>query len=225
MRKAILKNDLQYMKRDPMVWMSILTPFIFIVIYKVFVLRLDFFKPYQEVIQYIFIVMIPFLAGMVIGFRVLDEKDEHMISFYAVSPLGIKGYVKLRMMMTAVLAAVGIIVMALFEVVPKEHLFFIGIQAVLLAPVVGLVVSVWGKNKIQGLTLVKIIGMLSVLPVLKVIGENPLDRIFVLIPSYNLFELIVASERNDWTLFYTGILGASIYLLMEYFNKKCIHEV
>ena len=225
MLREILKNDIKYMKKDPMIAMVFAAPVLFAVFYRVIILRFDLLIPYRSVFQYIFAVMLPFMIGMVLGFRMLDEKDEHMLSFYAVSPLGLRGYILLRVIMGIVLGALTIWAVSLFGVVPKEYWFFISVQVVLLAPLVFLILGVIGKNKIQGLTLVKIVGMLFMLPVLRVIKDNPLDYLFMFIPSYNVFELIVRKSFDYWVLIYTGGLFLSLYLLASHFENKCISDI
>ncbi|WP_070000123.1 hypothetical protein [Cellulosilyticum sp. I15G10I2] len=225
MYQEVLKNDIRYMKKDPMVWMILSVPILYIAIYHLLVLRLDFLLPYKGAIQYMIIVLMPFFIGMVLGFRMLDEKDEHMLSFYAVSPLGIRGYIGLRVAMAVILNLLGIIMIGMFGVFPRAYWFFILIQTLLLAPFVFLILGLIGKNKIQGLTLVKIMGMIFMLPLLKLIKANPLDKIFILIPSYNIFELIVNQAFDYGVFVYIGALCLGIYILIESFSHKCISEI
>lgn len=225
MLKEVLKNDMRYMRRDPMVWMLLGVPILYIIIYHFIVLKIEAMIPYKSVAQYLLVVLVPFFIGIVLGFRMLDEKDEHLLSFYAVSPLGLKGYIKLRIGMALILGAISIAIISLFGIVPRAYLFFISFQAILLGPLVFLIIGVIGQNKIQGLTIVKIMGMPIVLPVLKLIKENPLDPVFVMIPTYNIFQLTV-NKLFDWgVLVYIGALIAGIYLLINLFTKKCIGEI
>ncbi len=225
MLKEVLKNDIRYMKKDPMVWMIAIAPVMLILVYHFAVLRFEFLLTFKSALQYIFTVITSFLVGVVLGFRMLDEKDEHMLSFYAVSPLGLRGYIMLRIMMSIVLAAVCTAILVLFNIIPRAYVVFIGLQAVLIAPLTFLIIGVLGLNKIQGLTLVKIMGMPIILPVLKLIKENPLDKIFVLVPSYNLFQLIVLEEFNFSVVIYSAALLIGIYLLADSFSHKCLSEI
>lgn len=223
--QEVLKNDVKYMKKDPMVWMILSVPILYIAIYHLLVLRLDFLLAYKYAIQYMIIVLMPFFIGMVLGFRMLDEKDEHMLSFYAVSPLGITGYIGLRVAMAVILNLLGITIIGLFGVFPRAYWFFISIQTLLLAPFIFLILGLLGKNKIQGLTLVKIMGMIFMLPLLKMIKANPLDKIFILIPSYNIFELIVNQVFDYGVFIYIVALCVGIYILIKSFSHQCISEI
>ncbi len=225
MLKEVLKNDIKYMKRDPMIWMLVGAPILLVIIYQLIVLRFEFMMPYKSVAQYLLVVMIPFFIGVVLGFRMLDEKDEHMLSFYAVSPLGLNGYIKIRIGVALVLGVISIGGMSLFGVIPKTYLFFISVQAILLGPLVFLIIGVVGLNKIQGLTLVKIMGMPIVMPLLKLIKENPLDPVFVVIPSYNIFQLIVMEDFDLMVIVYIGALCIGIYLLAVSFSRRCMSEI
>ena len=225
MLKEVLKNDMRYMKKDPMVWMMLGVPILYIIIYHFIVLKVQVMIPYKSIVQYLLVALIPFFIGIVLGFRMLDEKDEHLLSFYAVSPLGLKGYIRIRIGMALILGAVSIAIISLFGLVPSTYLFFISFQAILLGPLVFLVIGVIGQNKIQGLTIVKIMGMPIILPVLKLIKENPLDPVFVIIPTYNIFQLIVNKLFDFGVFVYIGALCISIYILMNLFTHKCISEI
>lgn len=218
MYSNLILNDIKYIKKDPMIWFSLIAPVLLVFIYKFIILNLDFLIPYICVINYGFIIMTCLLSGMVFGFRFLDDKDENMLSFYCVSPLGIRGYISYRMILTGIFGAFGTIIVGGLAIGITNNIGIIIIQAMLLSLIIFLIIGIFGKNKIQGLTLTKIVGMVIMLPALKVIGENKFDRLFIAIPSYNVFQILTSNGGVKLSIVYIGIMVIGIIFLIKYFT-------
>lgn len=226
MFKILLSNDLKYMKKDPMIWLLLLMPIIMVAFYKGVLVNIAFLKPYLIFFRYMFITMVPIFVGVILGFRVLDEKDEHMLSFYAVTPITIRGYFSYRVLFTMGLGLVesAVIVLALssFSYVSLGII----LQGATLAPLSAMMMSILCKNKIQGLALSKATGMIILLPMLRQLGENKLGWILKMLPHDYLYQIIVQGNISivGYGIYIVSIVGLT-YILIEMAKNKCVAEI
>lgn len=222
---TLISNDIRYIKKDPMYWIIFILPIILGCVYNFLVLDIEIVKPFFYVAQYFFILAIPMMVGMVFGFRLLDEKDERVLSVYAVSPLGIKWYIAYRIIQCLVLSFLELIIIILFGIVPQYNSILSILIAISLAPCIFLILGILGKNKIQGMTLLKLIGTVIMIPVLQVIGKNKWDIFFKLLPT----DFILKTTIHNMPI-YVGIIYAfeillAIYFMLNYFYKKCTKDI
>ena len=103
---ALAASDLKSITRDANYWMMILGPALMVAVLRRLVpwvtllLRqhLDFdLAPHYPFMAAFFILVPPLLFGMISGFIILDEQDEHIISFLTVTPLTKIGYFAYRL--------------------------------------------------------------------------------------------------------------------------------
>jgi fluoroquinolone transport system permease protein len=98
--------DIRNIVRDPMQTLTAAAPLIIIVVLRIFLsvareqviqfFDYDIISDYPMIISF-FSLLIPMMVGLVIGFIILDERDESMINYYAVTPLTKRGYLVFRM--------------------------------------------------------------------------------------------------------------------------------
>ncbi len=209
------------MKKDPMMWMIVLMPALCITIYQLGMHYLSFLHPYSRVLQYMLIGMCTSFAGIIFALRMLDEKDEHLLSFYAVSPIGIKGYLLYRGGMSFVISG------AITSLTSLGIMGSISINSVIYGSLLGilltLVVGNLAQNKIQGMILAKATGLLVVLPCIRQLGDNSKDWLLVFLPWDYLYKMIVLQERRVTTyMIYCMVMvvGCS-YFIWQHKKLNC----
>lgn len=225
MIETLVLNDIRYIKRDPMYIIVFILPFILGFIYKFLAINILEIKPYSYLLQSMFILVVPMMVGMVFGLRLLDEKDEGVISVYATSPLGIKGYISYRIIQCIILALIQLIILALFGVVTKYNFILTLIIGVTLAPCIFLILGIIGKNKIQGITLLKLGGLVLMLPMLQVIAKNKFDIIFKVIPSDFILNASTSGSEIYVGILYILEIIIAIALMTNYFYKRCLKDI
>jgi len=111
----LLGSDLRQMARDPMLAFYFLAPLLLLGAIKfgvpaaaeLLLQWTDFeLTRYQELILSTAMLLIPLILGVMAGFMVLDERDENLIGYFAVTPLTKRGYVGYRMTLPVLLTVV-----------------------------------------------------------------------------------------------------------------------
>lgn len=170
---ALLKADFKNIRRDPMLMMAGAAPLIIIALLlfgfpllnSLLLSRLAFnLTPYFPFAAVFLLHVIPMLIGMIYGFILLDERDEGLLAFYAVTPLGKNGYLKMRMAAPVVFS---FIVLLLFIWITNFDHGLIWLKHIplalitsLQAPMMLLFLAAYAGNKVEGMAITKGFGVL-----------------------------------------------------------------
>ncbi|MOA29983.1 Fluoroquinolones export permease protein [compost metagenome] len=129
----------------------------------------------------------------------LDERDENVISYYAVTPLMRRGYMVYRLVLPSLLCT---FLSSLFFIVSGlssfqlEHIYILILLA-FEAPCFALFLASFAANKVEGLALSKIGGLFIAGPIVAYFVPSPWQFIGAWIPTYwpaKLFFVIEASS-------------------------------
>lgn len=162
-------------------------------------------SPYIPVLLAVYIVlMTPMLFGMLVGFLLLDEKDDDTLTALQVSPLSLNEYLAYRIGMPTALAF--FMTLVLFPLtglaqMPLGDLILISAAAAPLAPLMGLTLPSFAANKVQGFALLKALGGVMVLPVLSYFVSDAWELLFGILPTYwpiKVYWLVEAGAGNIW---------------------------
>ncbi|MCO1661180.1 ABC transporter permease [Pseudonocardia humida] len=147
--------------------------------------------PYHSAIISAFCVLgPPLLLGAVMALQLLDERDQDTLVALRVTPVPATAYPAYRALTTAVVTAMSVIAsLALTGQVPPAALVLsvpIAVVAGLLAPILGLVMSAIGRNKIEGLAVMRVMGLaVFTLPVVPFFFlDSPWQLAFGVLPPY-----------------------------------------
>lgn len=142
---------------------------------------------YPVVGGYFVVVMMPIVLGFVVGFLLLDERDDDTLRALQVTPLSPVAYLAYR---AGVPTLVSLLLMP--ALVPLAGLSPLGLGATLvvavasapLAPLFAFTLPAFARNKVQGFALVKLLGALMMLPVLAYVVPDPWRWLFGIVPSF-----------------------------------------
>jgi len=136
-----------------------------------------------------FVVMISiggFVGGALLGFSLLENKDEKTINSIAVTPISISGYVIFKSLYTYVLSVIGNLALILairwfasdaysftfgtmtfgFDNLTYWEIIAFSFVSSLLVPAIGTLIASVAKNKIEGFTFMKSGGIVFMIPAL-----------------------------------------------------------
>lgn len=137
---------------------------------KVFQLR-----EYYPIVSAFLIQLAGMFAGGVAGFSLLEDTDEGILSAMAVTPLGTGGYIASRLVFPGFAATVGSAVVVplsgLHSPAPASFICAV-IAAAPLAPSVALLLSGLAGNKVEGLAVFKLLGLLFLGPLVVLLPES-----------------------------------------------------
>ena len=203
MISTLLKNDMRYMKKDPMMIMTLFLPFILIIVYQGLVNGLpiifgeivkSYISFYEKPLQYVMITMGSSMPGVVMSLRILDDKDEHMLAFYAISPLRLSGYFLYRSIGSSIVSFLAAII-ACLGIMGSVPIGFVG-YVTALGVLLTLTIGILAKNKLQGMVCMKLTGIVVILPCIRLLGENEMTWILRCQPWDYAYELMMNGYDN-----------------------------
>jgi fluoroquinolone transport system permease protein len=166
------RNDLRTVRRDSMLVTVMLGPFLyaaalwFLPAITGYVARQYTFDlvPYHSAIVSAFCVLgPPLLLGAVLALQLLDERDQNTLAALRVTPVPPITYPAYRAGLTIALTTFSVLAsLAVSGQVDARTIALsvpIALMAGLLAPVLGFVMSSLGRNKIEGLAVMRVIGL------------------------------------------------------------------
>ena len=177
---SIIKNDIRFMKKDPMMWAIVIMPFAMILVYILAVRYVPFLEPYLEAFRYLFITITGVMPGAIIGLRILDEKDEHLLPYFSVTPLTLRGYYRYRGIASMCIGIVETIIVCMGTKAELSFVFIIfnACLGIMMTFLVGAI----AKNKVQGMVFLKLFGIVVIFPCIRLLGENRYDAFINLLP-------------------------------------------
>ena len=228
---TLLKGDIKNMKRDIVLGATIAAPIImafflrFIVPFAVQILRekLAFdLTPFYPLLIGVFLMLVPLLTGCMTGFVLLEDKDEKMLMYYAITPLGREGYLKYRIISPMLVSTIlsfflvyfsNLISISFIKLVPI--IFIASLEAVMIA----LFLGAFGENRVDGLALTKALGVLMVVPVVDKLVDFKFNWILGIFPTYWVPKAVqVSGTTSDFIL--VIILGFLVHLLYVFLLYK-----
>jgi len=173
------------------------------------------------------LLMTPMLAGIVIGFLLLDQRDDQTLTALQVTPLTLNGYLVYRISLPMALSlAITLLIFPLAGLaeIGWGSLLLAALSAAPLAPFYARVLAAFPANKVQGFALAKAQGVLLVPPLLAYFVSPPWQWVFGLIPLYwpvKLFWMLHAAEPGYLFYLMIGLLNQFLLLivLLHRFNR------
>ncbi len=129
----------------------------------------------------------PYLFCFASAMVMLTELDENMAAYMAVTPVGKRGYIVSRLLLPALIAfAVSVLLVRLFALTPWSvpELLCTCLMTSLLSAVVALLLVAFAHNRVEGMALAKIAGLLMLgLPV-PFFMFSRIQYLFFALPSF-----------------------------------------
>ncbi|RDI44423.1 ABC transporter permease [Nocardia mexicana] len=224
---AFARNDLRFLRRDSLMIGVLLGPFVYAA-FIWFLPRITEFVsrewdfdlgPYHSLLISAFCVLgPPMLIGAITAMQLLDDRDQHTLSALRVTPMPPAAYPAYRMLVAfAVCTITTAASLAVTFALPLEvwlRSLPVAVLSGLLAPVIGLPMSVLGRNKIEGLAVMRVIGLVVfTVPLAPFFFlDNPWQLAFGVLPPY--WPVRVFWSAMDGGPYWPYILGGIAVLLM-----------
>jgi len=188
--------DLRNVARDPMLrWVLILTPafgllfrYAMPAIATALEQRMGFdLVPYYPLLMSFLPLMVAGMLGAVVGFLLLDQRDDQTLAALLVTPLSLGDYLRYRMLVMLTLCVVfAWITVPLAGLTETTWLQLVvtAIVAAPLAPIYALFLASVASNKVQGFALAKAIGIVIAPCILAYFVIGPWQNAFGVVPHY-----------------------------------------
>ena len=218
---TLLAYDLRKLSRDFIVIYSVVATLMMVLLVRWFAPRIIIpglgpLAPYYPVIVVLIAVVYgPLVYGFISGFMLLDEKDDNVAIALRVLPLPPETFITYRM----IISAVGAFVFSTFALVgtglvPVPAPAVLG-AALLIAtegPMLALFLAATAGNKVEGIAILKVLGIPFMLPLLSFFVTAPLHYPLAILPMYwPTSILFLAMEGAVW--WHHFAIGAVVHAL------------
>jgi fluoroquinolone transport system permease protein len=169
----------------------------------------------------------PLLAGMVVGLRLVDDRDSGVLSYAAVTPVGRGIYLGVRLLFPVFLSIPLSAMLPYIEgrvLLPPGPLLAIAAAGSPGAPLLALFLGAFGGNKVEAMALAKVSGLLFMAPLAGYLLHHPAVYAAGILPP---FWLPLAVDRladgRSWLLYV--LLNLAVYsvwigLFWRIFNRR-----
>jgi fluoroquinolone transport system permease protein len=211
---AFGRNDIRGTYRDPLLWMIVAAPVLWTTGVAIFTPmftemlseRYDFdLVPYYPLVLTAFLLLTSIIiTGAIAAFLVLDEMDAGTMTALRVTPVPLSTFFVYRAATVMVVTTVYVIGTLSFSGILEPGLvpalIPIGLLSGLTAVVCLLLIVVVANNKIQGIAMVRALGMLMAgLPALPWFIDSAWNLAFGVLPPYWAAKaFFVASDHGTW---------------------------
>jgi fluoroquinolone transport system permease protein len=176
---------------------------------------------------YVLLTLAPAICGAVVGFVLLDQRDDRTLTALQVSPVPLSAYLTYRLSAPMALSlALTLVTLPLSGQVHLSALeiALLALSASPLAPLVSLLLVAFARNKVEGFAIQKGLGIFFIAPFLAPLIPAPWGWLIGLVPTYWPASLLWAVQGGDsaaWALLPIGLAYQSllILLLLRRFNR------
>lgn len=150
------------------------------------------------------------LFGAVLGFLLLDERDEGILRYMATTPLTTRGYLRFRLLLPTLSTALySAILLPLGSPVPLPFPAVIPaiICSALTAPLLALFLGAFASNKVEGMALYKLSGLLLAGPALAWFTDSAWSYAAGILPGWWMMHLFLEAY-NPGTLYFAALPAA-----------------
>lgn len=184
--------------------------------------------PYFPLLASFAVMMSPMLAGMVVGFLLLDQKDDSTLLAIRVVPLPLNAYLVYRLGIPVLIGfCTTLIIMPVSGIgVPDTGgLTLAALVAAPLAPLYALALAGFASNKVEGFALTKALGVLLAAPVLALFIPAPWRWCLGIVPHFWVSQVCRLSSTGDaWSLASAaaiglGYQGVILWVLVRRYNR------
>lgn len=234
---SMLKGDLKNISRDYMLLFILISPAIIAVVFKflipfsgnILAAKLGFkLSEHYTFIMAFVIMLVPMMFGMMIGFLVLEERDENILNYLFVTPLSKAEYVLYRTGAAIVMgAAFNTFILYFLDIVEVKLLWSLPVLllSTLNAILLVMIIIVFAENKVEGFAVAKGSGILFIAPLLGYLLESRWRYLAGVLPPYWISESFISiytGQERYFLYLAAGLIVYScwIYFLSRAFTKK-----
>lgn len=168
--------------------------------------------------------LMPLMVGMVVGFILLDERDENILTVIAVTSLSRSAYLVYKTLLPLLYSS---LLSFLSLHIAGQSLFPLllsapgVIAASLIAPCISFFLAAYAENKVSGLVLAKAAGVLLIFPVIAYLLPAQWTYLMAPAPTFWLslhFTALAEGEPITWPALAAGLL-LMLGLLMFFIRR------
>lgn len=225
-----LKSEIKKWSRDSMMGFMAIYPVVFGFLGRYFLPWLSKrngfdFTPFNDLILVVLVLIVPISYGAVIGFSILEDRDDNVLTNIKVTPLSIHQFLGFRLVMVYLfcfIATVFVIWFSRIGDIPLGNIISISLLASLEAPISGLLINCFAKNKIEGFAVMKAGGSIIIFPIIGLFFRNIKELYFSFAPGFwpaKAISIMIKGDINYLSYnqyYFIGLLYMVILNILSY---------
>lgn len=181
------------------------------------IIHVDLMPYFPPLMSFGLIILVPYLAGMVIGFLLLDQKDDGTLLALQVTPLPLRLYLAYRLSAPMLVSVVMTLIAA-----PLSGIVDLGVGPLLLvavgaaptAPLFALALTAVAQNKVQGLALTKTAGVFMLPPMIAYFVTANWQIVLGLVPTYWPAKMLWTAQAGQSVFWFYWVVGLAYQLAL-----------
>ncbi|MBL8155949.1 MAG: ABC transporter [Anaerolineae bacterium] len=175
--------------------------------------------PYYPLLMSMFVLLIPATVGMIVGFLLLDERDERTLLALMVTPMSNTSYLTYRIGVPLVIGFfITLITYPLAGLVPIAplDLVIVSLLGAFTAPLIALFLAALSENKVAGLAMLKMLNGITILPIVSYFVPANWQWLAGIIPTYWSLKVFWSAVAGDgyWLYVLIGLMVNVIALVL-----------
>lgn len=226
------RQMLSYLQRDMMLFVVCFTPLITGICFKVGIPLLEkvltdfmlvpIISPYYKLIDITFSMITPVMFCFASAMIVLEEKDENIIQYLSVTPLGKTGYLVARFGISSFISFLITISLLPFFKITKlsfAEMLFLSISGTLQGIIIALMIVSISSNKLEGMAVTKVSSLTVFAAAVPFFVEHEAQYLLFPFPTFWIGKAMC--ENIPLYILLTFALSALwIYILLQRFLKN-----
>ncbi|MTI49285.1 ABC transporter permease [Sporosalibacterium faouarense] len=192
MNSSFVLSEFKKWSRDPLMKFMLFYPIILAIIGRFllpYIAKNSGFniEQYADIIVVVLTLMTPIIFGALIGFSILDDRDDKILTSIKVTPLTIHQFLSFRLIMGLILSWVACAFVMWFSDIwsfSAGAIIAISLLASLASPMSGLLINALAKNKIEGFAIMKGTGAIIIFPIIALFFIDKKELLFSFAPGF-----------------------------------------
>lgn len=223
-KSIYIRSELKKIIREPMMALLLFAPLIIPIVFRLLInFLIPFINKYSEfdfslyhhyVLSFV-LMLSPMLLSIIVGFSMIDDRDNRMVELICVTPFSKSGYVVLRLALLSILVIVYSIysyyVLGIY-IIPIWTLLYLSMILSLYSAIMGLLLFTVASDKVKALTYAKGLNMIFLFAFVDLLGIKWMNILGGLFPTYWITQ-IISSPQNILILIIGGFVSLIWFLL------------
>ncbi len=222
---SFLVSEFKKIKRDPMMLFMLFSPLFYIMIGRFIIPHLAQANDFDVMMiaDYILVgltLMSPLLYGALLGFSILDDRDDNILNSIRVSPLSINMFLSFRILMTLFLSFLSVMAVIYFSdivIIPFKDIILIAFLASISTPLSAFFINVVANNKIEGFAVMKGFSTVLLIPIIALYFTDYKELFFAIFPGYwpaKIISIVIRGEDFSFLSYNIYYIIGIMYIIV-----------
>ena len=237
MMGEFVTSEVKKWTRDPFMVFMLVYPLLFALVGRYLVPYIaeqsDFMlEAFSDIVLVALLLFCPAIYGAVIGFSILEDRDDNILTGIQVTPLDVHQFLSVRQVMATLMTfATALFIIWFTELVNMTTGQAVTVSLLIAAgtPVVGFLINSFSSNKVEGFAIMKGFGIVSLFPLMGLFFYDLKEFLFAFAPGFwpaKMIGIIFRGEGlhylsyNQYLVLGVVYIAMITYLVFGVFRRK-----